>query len=171
MSIVREKLSSDIEAGNSFIAKLQDLIVKEKLTADQIYNFDETGIYWRALPMKTLATENEAVAPGRKKLKDRCGNCEEYEVSSWLDFDADDEGFQLMCDDEIIAQVRKPNSDDNNSENDEDEVIEISKISNSDAFECFAKGLMWLEQQTDSDSTELMLLKQLRDRAAKRRQS
>ncbi|GBM36487.1 hypothetical protein AVEN_249679-1 [Araneus ventricosus] len=52
-------------------------------------------------------------------------------------------GFQLMSDDEIIAQVRKPNSDDDNSESDEDEVIETSKISNFDAFECFAKGLMW----------------------------
>ncbi|GBL73976.1 hypothetical protein AVEN_230902-1 [Araneus ventricosus] len=74
-----------------------------------------------------------------------------------------------MRDDEIIAQVRKPNSDDNNSESDEDEVIETSKISNFDAFECFAKGLMWLKQQTDSDSTEFMLLKQLPDRAAERR--
>ncbi|GBM86662.1 hypothetical protein AVEN_87425-1 [Araneus ventricosus] len=76
-----------------------------------------------------------------------------------------------MSDDEIIAQVRKPNNDDDNSESDEDEVIETSKISNSDVSECFAKGLMWLEQQTDSDSTELRLLKQLRDRTAERRQS
>ncbi|GBL74791.1 hypothetical protein AVEN_243647-1 [Araneus ventricosus] len=76
-----------------------------------------------------------------------------------------------MSDDEIIAQVRKPNSDDNNSESGEGEVIETPKISKFNAFECFAKGLMWLEQQTDSDSTELMLLKQLRERAAKRRQS
>ncbi|GBN40774.1 hypothetical protein AVEN_932-1 [Araneus ventricosus] len=30
LSIVGEKLSSDIEAGNSFIAELQNLIVKEK---------------------------------------------------------------------------------------------------------------------------------------------
>ncbi|GBM09716.1 Jerky -like [Araneus ventricosus] len=97
-------------------------------------------------------------------------NCEK-DVSSWLDCDNDDAGFQLISDDEIIAQVRKLNRDDDNYESDEDEVIETSKISNSDAFECFAKGLMWLEQQTDSDSTELMLLKQLRDRAAKRQHS
>ncbi|GBL83367.1 Jerky -like [Araneus ventricosus] len=64
-------MSSDIEAGTSFIAKLQDFIVKEKLTAYQIYNCDETGLYWRALPTKTLAAENEAVAPGRKNMKDR----------------------------------------------------------------------------------------------------
>ncbi|GBL83051.1 hypothetical protein AVEN_165284-1 [Araneus ventricosus] len=97
-----------------------------------------------------------------------CGNCEEDDVSWWLHCDVDHAGFQLMSDDEINAQVRTPNRDDD-SQNDEDEVIETFKISNSDAFECFAKGLMWLEQQTDSDSTELMILKQLRDRAAKRR--
>ncbi|GBM02167.1 hypothetical protein AVEN_190590-1 [Araneus ventricosus] len=87
-----------------------------------------------------------------------CGNCKEDDISLWLNCDAfDDAGFQLMSDDEIIAQVRKPNSDDN-SKSDEGEVIKTSKINNSDAFECFAKRLMWLEQQTDSDSTELMLL-------------
>ncbi|GBO02282.1 hypothetical protein AVEN_27097-1 [Araneus ventricosus] len=53
----------------------KDLIVKEKLTADEIYNCDETGLYWRALPTKTLAAENEAVAPGRKKMKDRKRFC------------------------------------------------------------------------------------------------
>ncbi|GBM44923.1 hypothetical protein AVEN_94524-1 [Araneus ventricosus] len=42
----------------------------EKLTADQIYNCDETGLYWRALLTKTLTAENEAAAPGRKKMKD-----------------------------------------------------------------------------------------------------
>ncbi|GBM00668.1 Jerky [Araneus ventricosus] len=71
LSIVGEKLSSNIEAGNSFIVKLEDLIVKEKLTADQIYNYDKTGLYWRALPTKTLVAENAAVAPGRKKMKNR----------------------------------------------------------------------------------------------------
>ncbi|GBO30079.1 hypothetical protein AVEN_3111-1, partial [Araneus ventricosus] len=75
-------------------------------------------------------------------------NCEEDDVSSWLDCDADDAGFQLMSDDEIIVQVRKQNSDGDNNET--DEVIETSKISKSDAFECFAKGLLWLEKQTDS---------------------
>ncbi|GBM11047.1 hypothetical protein AVEN_259743-1 [Araneus ventricosus] len=33
LNSVGDKLSSDIEAGNSFIAELQDLIVKEKSTA------------------------------------------------------------------------------------------------------------------------------------------
>ncbi|GBO00551.1 hypothetical protein AVEN_22824-1 [Araneus ventricosus] len=34
-------------------------------------NCDETGLYWRAIATKTLTAENEAVAPGRAKMKDR----------------------------------------------------------------------------------------------------
>ncbi|GBM47298.1 hypothetical protein AVEN_172241-1 [Araneus ventricosus] len=155
---------------------------------DCVYMINEA---WESVPEHTLKRSWRTVAPylenvdqsndsgsvtltelnGLSKEIPGCGNCEEVDISPWLDCDADDAGFQLMSDDEIIAQVRKPNSDDDDSESDEDEVIETSKISNSDAFECFAKGLMWLEQQTDSDSTELMLLKQLRDRAAEPRQS
>lgn len=36
-------------------------------------------------------------------------------VSSGLYCDADDLGFQMMSDDKIIDQVRKPSSDDDNS--------------------------------------------------------
>ncbi|GBM78027.1 Jerky -like [Araneus ventricosus] len=71
LSIVGEKLSSDIEAVSSFITELQDLNVKEILTTDQIYNCDKIGLYWRALLTKTLAAKNEVVAPRRKKMKDR----------------------------------------------------------------------------------------------------
>ncbi|GBO18815.1 hypothetical protein AVEN_171554-1 [Araneus ventricosus] len=67
------------------------------------------------------------------------GNCEEDDVSSWLDCAADDAGFQLMSDDEIIAQIRKPNRDNDNSESDEVEVIETSKISNYDDLNVLLK--------------------------------
>ncbi|GBO04243.1 hypothetical protein AVEN_212188-1 [Araneus ventricosus] len=127
-------------------------------TALPVHNMHQKSAWWLCHRDRIKRTFEKI--PG-------CGS----DVSSWLDCDADDAGFQLISDDEIIAQVRKPNSDDDNSEIDEDEVIETSKINNSYAFESFAKGLMQLEQQTDSVSTELMLLKQLRERAAKRRQS
>ncbi|GBN09235.1 hypothetical protein AVEN_104690-1 [Araneus ventricosus] len=58
LSIVGEKLSSDIEAGNSFIVELQDLIVKEKLTSDKIYNCDETGLYWLECRVAALVSGN-----------------------------------------------------------------------------------------------------------------
>lgn len=49
----------------------------EKLTADQVYNCDETGLYWKAQPSKTLAAAYEASAPGRMKERMtalECGN-------------------------------------------------------------------------------------------------
>ncbi|GBM93630.1 hypothetical protein AVEN_208173-1 [Araneus ventricosus] len=74
-------------------------------------------------------------------------------------------GFQLLNDEEIIAEVRhSPKEDDDEGENDSQ-----VKISNNDAFECFSKGLAWLQQQEQYDSSEQMLLRKLRDRAARQR--
>ena len=44
---------------------------KENLSLDQIFNCDETGLYFRLLPDQTLAGSFEKSASGRKKSKDR----------------------------------------------------------------------------------------------------
>lgn len=41
------------------------------LTPDQVYNADESGLFWRLLPKKTFVHRAEASAPGRKLAKDR----------------------------------------------------------------------------------------------------
>ena len=51
------------------------------LVPAQLYNADESGLYWRCLPNKTLASGDEKEAPGMKKQKDRvtlmfCANAE-----------------------------------------------------------------------------------------------
>lgn len=57
-------------------------------------------------------------------------------------------------------------------ESEEDEAgEETSQMNKSDAFECFSRGLVWLEPQINCYSTELMLLNKLHDRAAKQRHS
>ncbi|XP_003740155.2 tigger transposable element-derived protein 2-like [Galendromus occidentalis] len=43
----------------------------ELSTLEFIYNGDETGLYYRALPSRSLAARNERSAPGRKASKDR----------------------------------------------------------------------------------------------------
>ncbi|GBN53115.1 hypothetical protein AVEN_245245-1 [Araneus ventricosus] len=58
---------------------------------------------------------------------------------------------------------------DEEKDDDEGENDSQVNISNNDAFECFSKGLAWLEQQEQCDSSELMLLRKLRDRAARQR--
>jgi hypothetical protein len=43
----------------------------ENLTAKQIYNADETGLFWRCLPRRTLAAGDEDKAFGVKESKER----------------------------------------------------------------------------------------------------
>ncbi len=43
----------------------------QKLSMDQVFNCDETGLYFRLLPVQTLVASFEKSAEGRKKSKDR----------------------------------------------------------------------------------------------------
>ncbi|GBM97943.1 hypothetical protein AVEN_42491-1 [Araneus ventricosus] len=81
----------------------------------------------------------------------------------------EDEGFQLLNDEEIIAEVRHSPKEDEEEDDEEDENDSRVKISNNDAFECFSKGLAWLEQQEQCDKSELMLLRKLRGIDARQR--
>ena len=47
------------------------IIEEEGLSLSQVYNCDETGLYWKALPTKTLASQREEKAPGYKVSKER----------------------------------------------------------------------------------------------------
>ncbi|KAL4143342.1 hypothetical protein QTP88_005683 [Uroleucon formosanum] len=42
-----------------------------KLVTEQVYNYDETGLNWKALPQKTLTSLSEKTAPSFKFQKDR----------------------------------------------------------------------------------------------------
>ena len=46
-------------------------IEKEGISGEQLYNCDETGLNYKMLPTKTLASKREAAAPGYKKSKER----------------------------------------------------------------------------------------------------
>lgn len=41
------------------------------LTGDQVYNEDESGLFWKLLPRKSYVHQNEANAPGFKVPKVR----------------------------------------------------------------------------------------------------
>ncbi|XP_069179527.1 tigger transposable element-derived protein 7-like [Procambarus clarkii] len=69
--IVGEKLSADESSVEPFKRKLREYIVANNIYSYQIYNADETGLYWRSLPEKTLAMRSEGCVPGRKVCKDR----------------------------------------------------------------------------------------------------
>jgi hypothetical protein len=46
LSVPGEKLSADSDAARKFVKEFTKLILNENLTAEQIYNTDETGLFW-----------------------------------------------------------------------------------------------------------------------------
>ena len=66
-----EKVSADVSAVEPFKDELQEVLEREQLTLDQLYNCDETGLFYRMLPNKTLAGRSEKDTSPMKKQKER----------------------------------------------------------------------------------------------------
>ena len=66
-----EKLSSDSAAAADFASSFQKFIEDEGLSLHQVFNCDESALYFRLLPQKTLAGAFEKSASGWKKSKER----------------------------------------------------------------------------------------------------
>lgn len=71
LTISGEKLSSAPELVDPFKRTLRLKINELQLTKEQIYNADETALYWKLLPGKTYVASEEKTAPGRKTEKQR----------------------------------------------------------------------------------------------------
>ena len=71
MSLQGEKLSADKEASEEFVSSFAEFVEEHHLTLNQVFNCDETGLNFRLLPDKTLASSFEKAADGRKKSKER----------------------------------------------------------------------------------------------------
>ncbi|KAK9710265.1 Tc5 transposase DNA-binding domain [Popillia japonica] len=63
--------SADVEAIGPFRQKLHDILKSENIQSSQLYNYDEKGLYWSALPESTQASTVERNTPDRKTNKDR----------------------------------------------------------------------------------------------------
>ncbi|XP_064423076.1 jerky protein homolog [Latimeria chalumnae] len=66
-----EKLSADHEAAEKYVEDFARLVTENDLTAEQIYNTDKTGLFWRCLPRNTLVCNDENSASGVKESKER----------------------------------------------------------------------------------------------------
>lgn len=81
LKVCGEVLSSDMTQITPFIHHLRAKIFEMELTDAQLYNADESGLFYRLLPDKTFVASNEKNAPGRKTAKERitfllCANAE-----------------------------------------------------------------------------------------------
>ncbi|GBN34616.1 Tigger transposable element-derived protein 2 [Araneus ventricosus] len=55
----------------NFGKELKEMIESEKYKEEFIYNADETGLFWRSLPRKTLASGIDKSASGTTLSKER----------------------------------------------------------------------------------------------------
>ncbi|GFV83766.1 uncharacterized protein TNCV_2555531 [Trichonephila clavipes] len=85
--------------------------------------------------------------------------------------DAEDCGFQMLNDDEIVTSVHEEsNPVDDEMDEDEDNNNESSKgPSNAEAFSGIETSMEWYKQQSECYPTQLLLLKRIRDLAVKKR--
>ncbi|GFW31155.1 uncharacterized protein TNCV_2577371 [Trichonephila clavipes] len=93
------------------------------------------------------------------------------DVETWMACDAEDCGFQMLNDDEIVTSVQEE-FDLVDDETDEDEVNnnESSKSpSNADAFSALETAMEWYKQQSECCPTQLLLLQRIGYLAAKKR--
>jgi len=67
-----EARSADEEAAEAFLPELQRLVEEEGYCPDQIYNTDETALYYKMLPDHSLAVKTDTTSSqGLKQKKDR----------------------------------------------------------------------------------------------------
>ena len=71
LSLQGKKVSFDVSTVEPFKQELQELMERERLTLNQLYNCDETGLCLRMLPSKTIASRSEREASAMKKQKER----------------------------------------------------------------------------------------------------
>ncbi|KAK4326641.1 hypothetical protein Pmani_002851 [Petrolisthes manimaculis] len=71
LKMTGEAASADVEAAQTYPAILKTIIEEGGYTAKQVFNIDETGLYWKKLPGRTYISTEESTAPGFKASKDR----------------------------------------------------------------------------------------------------
>lgn len=71
LKISGEKLSSDLESIEPFKQQFFEVVDERGLSIDQLYNADESGLFFKILPNYTLVHSKETSATGHKVAKDR----------------------------------------------------------------------------------------------------
>ncbi|XP_026482715.1 tigger transposable element-derived protein 1-like [Ctenocephalides felis] len=68
---IREAASADHVAAQSFSGLLKEIIESGDYSHKQIFNVDETGLFWKKMPSRTFISQEEKSMPGFKAAKDR----------------------------------------------------------------------------------------------------
>eukprot|EP00106_Octopus_bimaculoides_P018423 XP_014785865.1 PREDICTED: tigger transposable element-derived protein 1-like [Octopus bimaculoides] len=70
-SISCEAVSADAEGGEKFVQDFDKMIVDSGYHPEQIFNVDETGLWWKKMPERSYIHKKAKTMPGFKAFKDR----------------------------------------------------------------------------------------------------
>lgn len=71
MKVSGEAASADMKAAEAFPEQLRKIIRQGEYTPQQVFNVDETGLYWKKMPERSYISKEEKAMPGYKTAKDR----------------------------------------------------------------------------------------------------
>ncbi|GFY35785.1 uncharacterized protein TNCV_4841621 [Trichonephila clavipes] len=94
---------------------------------------------------------------------------DEEDVETWIACDAEDCGFQMLNDGQIVTSVQESNPVDDETDEDEDNNNNESSKGSSDAFSVLQTAMEWYQQQSEFCLTQLLLLSRIKDLASKKR--
>ncbi|XP_039627277.1 jerky protein homolog-like [Polypterus senegalus] len=102
LTITGEKLSADNKAAVEYLEEFKCII--SSYSPQQVYNADETGLNFKALPTKSLASQEERSAPGFKMDKQRLTV---NQKKAWMDRAL----FQEWFDKQFVPKVKAFNKE------------------------------------------------------------
>ncbi|KAG7176481.1 Tigger transposable element-derived protein 1-like 86 [Homarus americanus] len=71
INIGGEEASADRAAAREFPPFLSEIMEEGQYTDDQVFNMDESGLFWKKLPSKTFVVKNASNIRGQKMQKER----------------------------------------------------------------------------------------------------
>ncbi|KAG7175022.1 Tigger transposable element-derived protein 1-like 61 [Homarus americanus] len=71
INIGGEEASADRAAARDFPQFLREVMEEGQYTDDQVFNMDESGLFWKKLPSKTFVVQSASKIRGRKLQKER----------------------------------------------------------------------------------------------------
>ncbi|CAG9828405.1 unnamed protein product [Diabrotica balteata] len=89
--------------------------------------------------------------------------CDEQDVNECLEFDHNPQGHQIYEDDEIVDIVSNMVDDNAEDSSDDDHDNDDLQPSHSDAFNSLETAMKRFENQPESNSMQLLVLKRIRD--------
>ena len=66
-----ESGSADVKAAEAFLETLDKPIVEEYYLPEQIFNMNETSLFWKLMPERTVIHKEATSTPGSKAFKNR----------------------------------------------------------------------------------------------------